>query len=176
MSSSFLLFVALLLQYAQCDVKITEIMYSPRLLDGVLEYIELFNDGERLALDGYKLKSLFTFAAGTFIERQSYLVVARNRTQFLRCVCRCSACALCVRVCAQQRSQLLRERCADARRRRHDAVAVKLGVYDLADRQRRQATRNCDVCRSSGRVERGRAERGRANETIDARFSIGVRR
>lgn len=64
---------------------ISEIMYSPRLLDGVLEYIELYNDGAtKLSIDGYQLRSLFTFPPGSIANANSYLIVARNKTQFLK--------------------------------------------------------------------------------------------
>ena len=84
-----------LLASARGTMKITEIMYAPRLLDGDLEYVELHNSGSaRVALDGFALRKLFTFPVGTNVESQAYVVVARNKTQFLRyacvisCVCR----------------------------------------------------------------------------------------
>lgn len=67
-------------------------MYSPRLLDDVLEYIELFNDGaSKLTLDGFQIRTLFTFPPGSIIQSKSYVVIARNKTEFLKlvrlCVC-----------------------------------------------------------------------------------------
>ncbi len=72
--------------FAHAAFVITEIMYSPRLLDGVLEYVELYNTdaSSKLSIDGYQIRNLYTFPAGTIVGANSYLIVARNKTQFLK--------------------------------------------------------------------------------------------
>lgn len=65
---------------------VAEIMYSPRLLDDVLEYVELYNSGSsKLSVDGFQIRNLYTFPPGSNIQSKGYVIVSRNKTEFLKC-------------------------------------------------------------------------------------------
>ena len=82
--AAILLFVAIV--PARADVVINEIMYhAPDDLDN-LQYVELFNTGDKAVdLSGWKLKGAkYEFPAGAKIEAGGYLVVCKSLKEFKR--------------------------------------------------------------------------------------------
>ena len=62
---------------------INEIMYQPSVPGA--EFVELYNRSSTCAFDlsGYRLSGIdYTFAPGTLIEPEQYLIVAKDRTRF----------------------------------------------------------------------------------------------
>ncbi|HVR73012.1 MAG TPA: CotH kinase family protein [Planctomycetota bacterium] len=89
LSASFLLGAVLgaLASYPleAAGILITEVMYHPRDEDELGEYLELWNGGEgAIDLGGWTLSGgvAFTFPAGTQLEKDARLVVARNLERF----------------------------------------------------------------------------------------------